>query len=245
MDSAPNALGFIHVCKVDQEQGLAYFSPLVDGAVTLSLEQATGDTTGGSICQQSALWSEKALFYSCPRLWYAVVNAGIDNRFYHLRGRRPSVNEVEHFVWTVLGSGAKGLLYRGTADDFSESQIARVNMEVVGLLPQLRYAIPVECRMIERGRVRLAVLQAGFEEMIVILTNNTMNCFPNSVSPGTVELLRDVRVQIPIPSACDIQNASANVEKTKGGSYDLIVRRMRHVYVERIRLMSSTSNRLY
>lgn len=195
----------------------------------------------GKIENRSGIIARHAFRSAVPSPWYAVITAATNNRTMHHRTRRPTHDEVRHLVWECIGSGAKGLFYRGTEADFKAAGVRTINQDVREYLPELAYAIPVESRDIADGKAHLGVLQAGYTELIVILTTNTLCYADKPGTPTTIELLRNLKAEFPIPAGFTVNPETENVEVTTSENGEqvctLTVRFFRHVHIERLPLV--------
>ena len=234
------AIGYVFVCKTQQDETLALFSPLADAVLTNPLEILPDEISTSRYRRSSELIE---LIYRCvsPSPWYALISTHQDKRFRQFRDRPATKDEVEHLVWLSIGGGAKGLIYRDKGpENYRGARLGRINAKVRKLLPRLRYAIPVVPTDVCDGKAHLAVLQAGVEELIVIVTNNTLHCIGPELSSTSLQLLRELRVEVPIPRGTKVKkphdNNSLENEFVESGIYSFVIDCLRYVHVSRIKL---------
>jgi len=93
---------------------------------------------------------------------------------------------------------------------------------------------------ISGGQARADILQAGFEELFVILTNNTICYSPEPLTPTSVEWLTDLEIDLPITSGLEplgspTGSLSARLSKTETG-FRLNVDSLKYSGIVRLKL---------
>jgi len=148
-----------------------------------------------------------------------------------------------------LGNGAKGLRYNGSEKDLYASDVKRLNERVRSFLPALQYAIPIQSEDLAEGKAHLLVLQAGLEELIIVVTNNTRTFSFEYGNPSGTELLRDLRVEVDLPFSLHVSEddkAGVPTDLTIGkGSFSFTVPRLKNVFVKRVALRNNALDDLY
>jgi len=229
-------LAFDYVCETSRELGLGIFQVPVDAVMTQAYPPIPMTDWKSSLGLSSF---ESTLYLTAPKPWYALITAFPDRRFRTWKRRCPSFDEIEHQVWTAIGHGAKGLLYWGTVEQIGDSEVGDVNKELRNFLPELRYALPVSLTDVADAKVRCCVLQAGLKELIIVLINRTLAYTNEPMSPTSVEMIREVEVELPVPPGFVPKETpqSGEIQWIPG---DRIVRlgipRLRHVHVTRVEL---------
>jgi len=243
--SQGNAIGYVFVCKAQQDDFVAMCTPLADGVLTNPLESFS--PVNRPHPNRTNVLVDSLLPLSAPAPWYALIAMHPDGRFSHLRGRAPSSEEIEYIVWRSIGGGAKGLVYREEKGRqyLPPSVIGNVNHEVAKCLPQLRYAIQVASQDVSDGRARADILQAGFEELFIIFSNNTIAYSPEPLTPTSVEWLTNLEVDLPIPSGYEplgepSGNSSARLLRTEAG-FKVSVDSMKYSGIVRVKLQRQGS----
>jgi len=227
------------VCKAAQEECLGIFTPLADGVLTNPVVSFPKEN-GGAQADYSPSLPDVILTHSVPSPWFALIGTHPDERIPHLQERPPTRLEVEYLIWLSIGRGAKGLVFRDTESDRLRRMLAACTGKVRQYLPELRYAIPVDSKDIARGKAHIAVLQAGHEQLIVIVTNNTVRYSPIPLTPASVEMLSDVHVDVHIPEGLQVAHGLHGSEEERpdstGGEFSFTIDRFCHYHVCTIEL---------
>ena len=223
----------ISICKHLQKEALSVFSPLADSVVTNPMvetkqehEQVSG-TLGMFISECCA-----------PTPWLALITTEADKRFPSLKGRTPTFVEVEWLVWRSIGDGCKGIVYRGESLTLEKRDFQGLQHRIAKIAPLLIVSIPIHSAEIHGGKAHLSVLQAANEELIVILTNNTLAFSKDPLLPPSVELLQGIQVEIPVPEGLAVRGSLTSADRLneKGRSYSYHIDCLRYVEVDRIEL---------
>jgi hypothetical protein len=228
-----STLGCIKVCNIEWEDGLTIFPPRADLTITFPLQALPME---GSLkpVNEFAATAQRGC---APQGWIAYALVAPVHEAPHLKDRPPTREELRYMIWEWISYGARGVLYDGSEEAFRASEIGVINQELREYLPSLIYAIPVEDHFIADGKVRVAVLQAGFDQLVVIVLNHTLTYSPVPPRATSCELLRN-DVEIPRGLALDAEregNEPVEYDEEKGVC-SFTLKRLERLHVTRIGL---------
>jgi hypothetical protein len=234
-----STLGCIYLCYFRWQDGLTVFPPLVDLAITYPVQGLPHEGNPESVKSENT-FASTAFRGSAPGGWIAYMSVTPINEAAHLRQRAPSREELMYMIWECIGYGARGVLYGGSEEQLRAADIGIINREIRDFLPSLTYAIPTESLELAEGKARVAVLQAGLDELIVIVINNAMTYSTEVGSPSLYQLLRDLRVEIEIPPGLMVDDTRQGCEPVEVGEHGqtcaFSIERLKREYVTRIGL---------
>lgn len=195
----PGTPAFVHICKAVQEEGAYLFSEIADFTVHNLYEPYSEELQDPLVhpTQRLARIAKQAV---SPRPMFMNIRNYPDERFDEFKERTVLPEEIRLFVYCGLSCGAAGLFLEMDAP-YDENKMSQLIGELRAVRNYLSISEPIPGATANHPQVEAALLQAGYDALVLLLINHDHLSRPAVASeePFEYRAKQDIEVTVNIP----------------------------------------------